>query len=807
MTSTLHPRDQVMRILAAIIPTMVVAISITMQPGFVQGMVDFMGIDEVQAGYIASAEVMGLMAGTVIFAFIAHLFNWRPVFAGSLGLVIAANILTLLLGNAQTLLFLRLIAGFGAGLVTAIGFAALANTTRPGRNYGWLVACVIGFSAVGFAFLPNIFELGGYNALILIYSMIVGLCVAVALLLHSDHDADHTDVAHSDGGSLLSIPGLLSLAAVLLFFIGYAAAWTYMTLIGRDAGLADDDINFVLSATQFAGVAGALSMAFLTERLRHKWLAFIVFGSGIASIVCLGFSPSLSVFFALNAVFQFCWNGGQPLLLAIIASRQSSGQLLRFAIPLQFIGMGVAPSIAAYLLDASGGYGLVITVAALLAAASLVTILPFIFLFKNKNRAGSENEMSTQKTILMIGTADTKSDEMQYLAERIRSLGVNPVIMDVGVLQGASFPVEYTNEDVANFAGTTIQGVIDSGDENSAMTLMANGATALATKLHAEGKIDGMIALGGSMGTDLALDVAGALPIGVPKFVVSTIAFSPTIAPNRLSPDIMMILWAGGLYGLNAACKAVLSQAAGAVAGAARAVEKPMNDKPVIGMSSLGGSCLPYMKTLSPALEARGYEVAVFHATGMGGMAIERLAEQKYFAAVLDLAMSELTNAAHGGILTAGPDRLTAAGKNGIPQIVAPGASDMYDIATWQPIPEHLKERGYHAHNRLIASVGTTPEERVQTAELICERLAGSSGPTAFVLPRQGIHNWDVEGGDLHDPEAMAVYADAFKRLMPSSTEFHDLDVHISDDVFCEVVLSIFDKWVADGVIPPGVKS
>ena len=412
--------------------------------------------------------------------------------------------------------------------------------------------------------------------------------------------------------------------------------------------------------------------------------------------------------------------------------------------------------------------------------------------------------MSSNPSILIIGTADTKSAEMQYLEERIKSLDVEAKVMDVGVLEGASFPVEYTNEDVARAADTTIQAIIDSGDENTAMTLMAQGAVTLAVKLYSEGAIDGMIALGGSMGTDLALDVAAALPIGVPKFVVSTIAFSPTIPPNRLSPDLMMILWAGGLYGLNAACKAVLSQAAGAVAGAARAVEKPSKDRPVVGMSSLGSSCLPYMKTLSPELERRGYEVAVFHATGMGGMAIERLAEQKYFCAVLDLALSELSNEAHGGILSAGDGRLTAAGKAGIPQIFAPGATDMVDIATWQEVPERFKDRGYHAHNRLIASVGTTPDERINTAKFICNRIGQATGPTAFVLPRKGIHNWDVEGGDLYDPESMRVFADAFVDAIPSRTDFHNLDIHISDPAFCEQVLNIFDKWVEEGIVPRG---
>lgn len=415
--------------------------------------------------------------------------------------------------------------------------------------------------------------------------------------------------------------------------------------------------------------------------------------------------------------------------------------------------------------------------------------------------------MTSKPTILVIGTADTKSEEMQYLENRINALNVDAVIMDVGVLEPASFPVAYTNEDVANHADTTIQAIIDSGDENTAMTLMAKGASALTAKLYGEGKIDGMIALGGSMGTDLALDCAAVLPIGVPKFVVSTIAFSPTIAAERLSPDIMMILWAGGLYGLNAACKAVLSQAAGAVAGASRAVEKPSNERPVVGMSSLGSSCLPYMKILSPALEKRGYEVAVFHATGMGGMAIERLAEQNYFCCVMDLALCELSNAAHGGVLTAGENRLTNAGKNGIPQILAPGASDMVDIATWGGIPDKFKDRDYHAHNRLIASVATTTEERVETAELICSRIKEAKGPTAFVLPRHGIHAWDKEGEPMYDPDIMSKYADAFVANMPKNTELHELEAHICDGIFCETVLNIFDQWVAQGHIPAGKPS
>jgi uncharacterized protein (UPF0261 family) len=248
------------------------------------------------------------------------------------------------------------------------------------------------------------------------------------------------------------------------------------------------------------------------------------------------------------------------------------------------------------------------------------------------------------------------------------------------------------------------------------------------------------------MGTDLALDVAKALPLGVPKFVISTIAFSPLIPADRLSPDLMMILWAGGLYGLNSVCRSVLSQAAGAIAGAIMAVEPLEKGKPMVGMSGLGTSCLSYTATLVPALKARGYEVAVFHATGMGGRALDHLTDQHQFVAVLDFATSEIANAVHGGACSAGEDRGESAIRQGIPLMFAPGASDMIDLATWSPMPERFVDRDYHAHNRLIASIAQTPDERVATAATMTEKLAKSTAPTVFILPNKGIQAWDRDG-------------------------------------------------------------
>jgi uncharacterized protein (UPF0261 family) len=336
------------------------------------------------------------------------------------------------------------------------------------------------------------------------------------------------------------------------------------------------------------------------------------------------------------------------------------------------------------------------------------------------------------------------------------------------------------------------------------MTLMALGASRLARTLHERGEIDAMLALGGSMGTDLALDVALALPLGVPKFVVSTIAYSHLLPPGRIASDLMMILWAGGLHGLSGICKSVLSQACGAVVGAARTVVKPQQARPTIGMTSLGSSCLSYMVRLRPELEKRGYEVAVFHTTGMGGRAFESIAAQGGFAAVFDLSLQEVTNHLNGVVTTSGPDRLENAGKRGIPQIVAPGAVDMIDFGTWHPVPAGFEQRPYHAHNRLLASATTDAEGRRATARAIGEKLAGATGPVAFILPTAGIQPWDQDGEPLYEPDALAAFIEEMRGNVRPPVELHEIEAHINSAAFVGKALEIFDRWVEAGIVPHG---
>lgn len=409
--------------------------------------------------------------------------------------------------------------------------------------------------------------------------------------------------------------------------------------------------------------------------------------------------------------------------------------------------------------------------------------------------------VTLDKTILVVGTFDTKQDELSFIADCISQSGGKVLCMDVSVLGDPTAPSDYTKHDVASAAGTTIEHIINCGDENTAMQLMAQGASALALQLQTQSVFDGVIILGGSMGTDLALDVCAALPLGVPKYIVSTVAFSSMIPAERLAADIQMILWAGGLYGLNAICKASLSQAAGAVLGAARSVQLPANKKPMIGMTSLGKSALTYMVRLKPELESRGFEVAIFHATGMGGRAFESLAAQGAFVCVFDFCTQELGNDVHGSTITAGSSRLSAAGLASIPQLVAPGCTDLVDVVSTQPLASHWQDHETHVHNRLITSVVLNNDERRTVADAMCQQLALGKAEMTFLLPLRGCGEWDRQGAPLHDAEAYAAFCDQIRRQIPDNVELHEIDAHINDAEFTDYALAVFDQWCAKGVV------
>lgn len=407
----------------------------------------------------------------------------------------------------------------------------------------------------------------------------------------------------------------------------------------------------------------------------------------------------------------------------------------------------------------------------------------------------------TNRTILVVGTYDTKDDELNFISDVIREQGGLVKTMDISVLGDPSHSTDYSKHQVAEEGGHTIQEAIDGGDENLAMQIMAKGAALLVARLHHEGVFDGVLVLGGSMGTDLALDLCCALPIGVPKYIVSTVSFSPMIPPERLPADVQMILWAGGLYGLNSVCEASLRQAAGAVLGAARAARPMKKDRPLIGMTSFGKTVLRYMVHLKPALEARGFELAVFHATGMGGRAFESLASKGEFAAVLDFAPQEVGNHMLGSAISAGEDRMTNAGKAGVPQIVSIGCYDLVDLVGWHPVPPALADHDLHNHNRLITAVSMSAEQRREMARTMCAKLSEATGPTVLLVPLRGGNEWDRAGAILEDVEGLAGFIEELRKNCPENVTLVEIDSHINDVEFSDKTLEILDTWRSDHVI------
>lgn len=366
-------------ILAAILPITITGTPITVQPGMVQGMVDYMGMDDVRAGFVASAEMTGLMLATVLFAFVSHRVNWRKAYGRGLVIVALANVGSVLLAAGTLFTALRAIAGAGAGIVAAIGFATLGETENAPRNYGWAVATIIGYSGLALWALPALFALGGYHAFLIAYAVLSAACLPLVPHLTRRTESETAGLDETPAGKwALSPVGALAVGSMLVFFTGYAAAWTYMALIGRDLGLDEGQVAHALSLSQFAGVAGALAIVIQSGKVHDLIQSCVILAAGAAAIFGFTLQQDYGVFLALNCVFQFCWNAGQPLLLGIVASRDDDGRMLRFTIPMQYIGLAAGPAFAAYQLGSHSDYRAVMIGAGVVAAIAPIAIAPLI---------------------------------------------------------------------------------------------------------------------------------------------------------------------------------------------------------------------------------------------------------------------------------------------------------------------------------------------------------------------------------------------------------------------------------------------
>jgi uncharacterized protein (UPF0261 family) len=399
------------------------------------------------------------------------------------------------------------------------------------------------------------------------------------------------------------------------------------------------------------------------------------------------------------------------------------------------------------------------------------------------------------KKIAIVGTLDTKFEEMSFIRDFVQKKGHDPVIIDAGIMGSVPFAPHVSRDRVAKAAGMSLPEIQALGDEGRAIALMAKGASRIARDLYEQGGLDAIISVGGSMGTSLGLAVMRELPIGVPKLMVSTIAFTPLVTGDGVAKDQVMMQAPVDLWGLNVINRNTLQTAAAAIVGMAEAATKIVPVKPMVGVTTRG--IMKYLNLIKPALEARGYEVVVTHCIGkVGGGTFETLVRQGIFSAVLDLCTGEVLEELNGGSLRAGPTRLEGAGDMGIPQIVAPGCMEYWH---WPGSVESIPAwRASHFHNPLVLCVKATMEEMIKGAEIMAEKLNRAKGPVTVLYPLKGFDDFDKEvGGVFYDPEGHATFLKVLRRNVKPAIKIVELDMHINDQAFAEKAIEVFDEMKA----------
>lgn len=389
------------------------------------------------------------------------------------------------------------------------------------------------------------------------------------------------------------------------------------------------------------------------------------------------------------------------------------------------------------------------------------------------------------KTAAVVGTFDTKGHELKYIKDRLEEEGLATLCINTGVFDPVEKP-DIGSDQVAAAVGEDIRAIVEKRDRGSATEILSRGLKALVPKLYAEGKFDGIISIGGSGGTALATPAMQSLPLGVPKVMVSTMASGDT-SPYVGTSDIMMIPSVVDVEGLNDISKTIFSNAAHALAGMIKSRKEIESDGRPLLAATMFGVTTPCVKAAEAWLQDQGYDVLVFHATGTGGKCMESLIDQGYIKGVLDLTTTEWCDEVCGGVLNAGPDRLTAAGRNGIPQVVSVGALDMVNFGPWDTVPEKYRGRNLYKHNPTVTLMRTTPDEVRKIGKEIATRLAAAEGKTVLMLPLRGVSAIDVEGGPFYDAEADAALFDELKKdLAGTDVEIVEVDTDINDRAFAE---------------------
>jgi uncharacterized protein (UPF0261 family) len=385
-------------------------------------------------------------------------------------------------------------------------------------------------------------------------------------------------------------------------------------------------------------------------------------------------------------------------------------------------------------------------------------------------------------TVLLLGTLDTKGHEYAFVCDRLRDLDVAVLLVDTGVNDPVGVDPDVPRDAVAEAGGARIEELASAGDRSAAVEAMARGAPVVVRRLFDEGRFDGILALAGSGGSSIATAAMRGLPVGVPKLMVSTMAAGDT-RPYVGATDVTMMASVVDIAGVNSVSARIMTNAAGAIAGMVGARTPELAHRKVIA-ATMFGVTTPCVTRARELLDELGYEVLVFHATGTGGRSMEVLASDRYLDGVLDITTTELADDLVGGVLSAGPDRLEAAGRSGVPQVVSLGALDMVNFGPRDTVPERFEQRRLYVHNPAVTLMRTIPEECAELGRRIGRKLSGARGPTVLFVPLRGVSMIDVEGQPFHDPAADRALVDGVRETLDKRVEVHELDIDINDERF-----------------------
>ena len=398
--------------------------------------------------------------------------------------------------------------------------------------------------------------------------------------------------------------------------------------------------------------------------------------------------------------------------------------------------------------------------------------------------------MDPQPGIALVGTLDTKGEEIAYVRDRLLALGTQPVVIDSGILGEPGCAADVSREEVARAGGHDLEDVRRAGSRGAAVALMLDGVRATCLRLFADGRIRGVLCLGGAEGALLGAAAMHALPVGVPKLIVSPSASGRrTFAPFVGEADVTVMHSVIDILGLNEIARAIFDNAAAAIAGMVREAGRPVTElgERCVGITMLGQTT-PGVMCVREALVKAGLEPVIFHANGVGGRAMEHLIEAGALGGVVDYTLSELANSLLDGIHATGPDRLRVAGRHGIPQVVVPGCVDFFNQGPRDELPERYRARKTYFHNPVATLVRLSSEEGAELGRVIAERLNEARGPIRVVVPTLGFSLADAEGGDLWDPEADAAFVNALRDSLRPDIPFEQVDSHVDDPDFAELV-------------------